>query len=100
MQPRDPIMRKERSREIRADIRRVLLDTWDPIGIANEPNAQDEYKSYLGGVYAILSRGGSVDELQDHLLAIVRDCMGMSPPVTREHMRSTAEALKQISILL
>ena len=32
---------KYESRRIRAEIRQVLLTVWDPIGVADEPNAQD-----------------------------------------------------------
>lgn len=33
------------------------MDVWDPIGVKDEPNAQDEYDSYLGGVYELLVSG-------------------------------------------
>ena len=39
---------KATSRRIRAKIRHVLLEVWDPIGIKDEPNAQDEYDAYMG----------------------------------------------------
>ena len=31
-----------------AELRRLLLVEWDPIGIADVPKAQDEYDSYVG----------------------------------------------------
>ena len=52
---------KYESRRIRVEIRHVPVDVWDPIGIKDEPNAQDEYDGYLGGVYELLV-GGAVDE--------------------------------------
>ena len=39
---------KDESRRIRAKVRRVLLDVWDPIGVKDEPNPQDEYDCCLG----------------------------------------------------
>ena len=33
------------------------MDVWDPIGVKDEPNAQDEYDGYLGGVYELLVSG-------------------------------------------
>jgi hypothetical protein len=48
---------KYESRRIKVDIRHVLMDVWDPIGIKDEPKAQDEYDSYLGGVYGLLVGG-------------------------------------------
>jgi hypothetical protein len=41
---------KETSREVRRNIRRVLMERWDPIGVNGIPEAQDEYDSYIGGV--------------------------------------------------
>jgi hypothetical protein len=29
-------------------LRRVLMDEWDPIGVAHSVEAQDEYDTYLG----------------------------------------------------
>jgi hypothetical protein len=45
------VIEKYESRRIRVEIRRVLLTVWDPIGIRDESNAQDEYDGYLGGVF-------------------------------------------------
>ncbi len=47
--------RKQRAREIQDSIRQVLLHDWDPIGVADEPAAQDEYDAYVGGVYRLLA---------------------------------------------
>jgi len=48
------MIEKYESRRIRVAIRHVLMDVWDPIGVKDEPNAQDEYDGYLGGVYELL----------------------------------------------
>ena len=42
------VIEKYESRRIRVEIRRVLLMVWDPIGIRDESNAQDEYDGYWG----------------------------------------------------
>ena len=68
---------KYESRRIRVEIRRVLLQHWDPIGIREEPKAQDEYDGYLGGVYGLLVRGASDKEIADHLAHIVEERMGL-----------------------
>jgi len=38
-------MNKEKSRIIRDRIRHTLMSEWDPIGVADEPMAADEYDS-------------------------------------------------------
>ena len=61
------------SRLIRSQIRRVLLTVWDPIGVKDEPNAQDEYDGYLGEIYGLLVRKATDQEMTDRLLHRSRD---------------------------
>ena len=70
---------KYESRRIRGEIRRVLLQYWDPIGIQNEPNAQDEYDGYLGGIYELLVSRATNEEIADHLHRIVEERMALHP---------------------
>lgn len=77
MQPHmDP--REERAREIQESIRHILLHDWDPIGVADEPQAQDEYDSYIGGVYRLLASGASTTQVAEHLARVEHDSMGFS----------------------
>ncbi len=88
---------KYESRRIRLDIRRVLLSVWDPIGIKNEKNAQDEYDSYIGGVYQLLLSGASDEQIADHLWQIVTERMGLSA-ARKADMAVTVKALREIKI--
>src|SRR5215213_58972 len=65
-----------RAREIRAAIAAVLLREWDPIGVRNEPGAQDEYDGYVGGVYRLLASGATAEQVAEHLARIEREQMG------------------------
>jgi hypothetical protein len=58
-------------------LRRLLMRHWDPIGVAGEPNARDEYDSYLGLVAERLRRGSSADEVARLLQSIRRHEMGL-----------------------
>ena len=71
-----PLTSKEHSRRIRVEIRRVFLDVWDPIGIHDAPNAQDEYDSYVGPAFELLMRNASDAELKKFLDWVVSR-MGM-----------------------
>jgi hypothetical protein len=93
--PKPPIDKAE-SRRIRVDIRHVLLDVWDPIGVKNEPYAQDEYDGYLGSIYELLVNGASDRELEEHLHWIVDDRMGLGKSFPRNAL--TVAALRKISI--
>ena len=62
---------------LQAAIREILLKEWDPIGVNDIPEAQDEYDSYVGGVEGLLLRGASVDEIAAHLARIEGEQMGL-----------------------
>ena len=85
---------KERSRDIRSRIRRVLMEEWDPIGVEDVPEAADEYDSYIGGVFDLLERKASGDELAEYLRRIEIDRMGLvnasREPLVPEAWRNTA----------
>ena len=66
----------KRGREIQAAIARVLLQEWDPIGVRDVPEAQDEYDDYVGGVYRLLTAGASPLDVATHLSTIESERMG------------------------
>jgi hypothetical protein len=65
-----------------------------PIGVKDEPNAQDEYDSYVGLIFDSLSRGATDEELIDRLLYFVNDQMGLN--ATSAQMQPTILALRTI----
>jgi hypothetical protein len=68
--------KEERAREIQRSIAQVLLRNWDPIGVANEPEAQSEYDAYVGGVYRLIASGATARGLAEHLARIEADQLG------------------------
>ena len=92
---------KDRSREIRRHIRRVLMTEWDPIGVRDVPQASDEYDSYIGGFYELLKRGASEAEIGDCLRWIEVDQMGLTdasgnPLVPAATRSAVAASLKDL----
>ena len=87
---------KASSRRIRVEIRRVLLDTWDPIGIRDEPNAQDEYDGYMGEIFDLLMKRAPDPAIVDYLMWAVNEHMGLS--ATREDMLPTIVELRKIEL--
>ncbi len=65
------------ARGIQEQIRQILLNDWDPIGIRDVPEAQDEYDSYVGGVYRLLADGAAAVEVAKHLARIEGEQMGL-----------------------
>jgi hypothetical protein len=88
---------KEESRRIRGQIRHVLLDVWDPIGIKDEPNAQDEYDGYIGRLYELLAGNATDAELSKYLYWVAHDQMGFEEAKASD-MQATVAALKSIPI--
>jgi hypothetical protein len=44
---------KYQARESKARIREVQLESWDPCGVRDAPQAHDEYDAYIGRIYVI-----------------------------------------------
>ena len=90
------MIEKYESRRIRVAIRHVLMDVWDPIGVKDELNAQDEYDGYLGGVYELLLSGASDESIEDYLWRIVTERMELRAKTS--DMANTVKALRQIPL--
>jgi len=82
--------------EFRNEIRRVLLNVWDPIGVGDIPECSDEYDCCLGDVYSLLTNGSGDDKIVDYLWKMANDHMGLSIP--KESMVPTVDALRQIPL--
>lgn len=87
---------KYESRRIRVEIRHVLLSVWDPIGIKDEPNAQDEYDCCLGSLLRLLTTSATDDQIAEYLWRQGTEHMGLS--LHKEAMYPTVAALRQISL--
>ncbi|MGZ3748383.1 MAG: hypothetical protein ACXWRE_13460 [Pseudobdellovibrionaceae bacterium] len=81
-------------KEVMETIRRYL-QYWDPIGVIPDlikvglpPN---EYDSYAGPIYTMLTEGKSAEEIQNHLNLIVTERMDMK--TNDEKNRVVAEGL-------
>ena len=69
--------KEKRVAEIQDSIRQILYREWDPIGVSGSA-PEDEYDSYIGPVYRILSGSRSEQELIDFLFRTERDTIGVS----------------------
>jgi hypothetical protein len=92
-----PLIDKAESRRVRVEIRRVLVNVWDPIGVKNEPNAQDEYDGYIGKLFELLISDAPDTDLVEHLYWAAHDRMGFET-ATRSDMVITVEALRKIEL--
>jgi len=68
--------REVRAKEIQRAIGEVLLRNWDPLGVKDVPEAQDEYDSYVGGVYHLIASGASAKQIAEHLVRVETERLG------------------------
>ena len=92
---------KERSREVRRQIQRVLMEEWDRIGVSDIPEAADEYDSYIGGVYELLETGASEHAIGSYLRNIEVERMGLvnesgQPLVPESNREAVVSSLKKL----
>jgi len=55
------------ARQYHKAIRDILLKKWDPIGVVEIPEAQDEYDSYVPQIYGLIIRREPVEKIFDYL---------------------------------
>lgn len=60
-------------------VRRILWETWDPIGVNHVPEASTEYDSYASTIVGMLSRSCSAHDLEHYLARLETDSMGLRP---------------------
>lgn len=75
--------RLDSARRYHHAIREVLLREWDPIGVVDEPEAQDEHDVYFHEIHGMLIRHEPRHKLIDHLWWIETEHMGLFGNLTR-----------------
>ena len=48
-------------------VRRVLMTSWDPIGVSDDPQAADEYDLYIPKIKSLLRQRSGVEVVLDYL---------------------------------
>ena len=84
-------MSQRYEQELLTRVNEVLHYIWDPIGVRGEPNARDEYDSYVSGVCSLLHDGATADQIATHLDKIATERMGLSSNMN--HCHETAHKL-------
>jgi hypothetical protein len=68
---------RKRARRYHDAVREVLLREWDPIGVNEIPEAQDEYDGYVGRICLMMERGESRYRIAERLWQIEITGMGL-----------------------
>jgi hypothetical protein len=91
-------MNKQEARRISDEIRQILVKVWDPLGIKDEPQAQDEYDSYIGGVFHLLVKRGSAKEIEDYLSKVIEEQIEININPQKNSTHEAAKALRSIRL--
>lgn len=92
--------KQQRTEEIQHAISQTLMQHWDPIGVSDVPAAHDEYDSYVGPVYRMLSSGATDAELVDYLYKTETETMGLTRFWMRGHLKKVLARLREIDVTL
>ena len=87
---------QKKAKQIQNKIRTILLSDWDPIGVSDIPEAQDEYDEYIGKIYGVLSRTKSEEKLFELLCQIETEYMELE--CNKESLRTVARKLLEVDI--
>jgi hypothetical protein len=79
------------------ELKRLLWEEWDPIGVNDWPYAIDEYDSYAFEIWKMLQRPTTVGKIEAYLKRIESRHMGLS--VSRGRNRLVAEKAMAIGAL-
>ncbi len=90
--------REKRAAEIQDAIRQILYRDWDPIGVCGTA-PEDEYDSYIGGVYRVLASSRSEEALIRFLAGAFEDIVGAQVSA-RERLRPVAQKLLALDVRL
>ena len=87
--------RLHRAKSQQDSIRQIVLNEWDPIGVAGVPEAQDEYDSYIAKIYGMLIRREPRHNLVDFLWWAETGAMGLYG--SRQRTERVADLLLQLT---
>lgn len=76
-------------------VKSILLNEWDPIGIGEFEEANDEYDAYIEPICKLIAEGKSAIEIQ-HYLRFITDSMCLDADGATE--QAIAERLASVSV--
>jgi hypothetical protein len=76
------------------ELRRLVMQEWDPLAVSDSPEAADEYDTYVGEIGSKLQAGTTVDDLTAYLTWVREEYIGLGPSDDgRVKDRETAERI-------
>jgi hypothetical protein len=67
----------DRAKRFHEQIRKALMNDWDPIGVKGISGAEDEYDGYVPTIYKMLIQSKTEEEIFDYLWWVETEHMGL-----------------------
>jgi hypothetical protein len=64
--------------DVYREVRRILWEEWDPIGVRRHGGPDDEYDSYAATLSRFVLDGRDEHKIAEHLARLETDAMGLS----------------------
>jgi hypothetical protein len=79
-------------------VRELFVQDWDPIGMKDVPEAQDEHDTYADKAYVmVMHEGASVEQIADYLYLVETERMGRGQSnEAKDRARKAAIALTKM----
>ena len=81
--------------QIKADIRRILLEDWDPHDLFKLPEAHGAYDAWVDPVYDLLKSGADEEQIMEWLHEREKETMCF-PSLGKERLRRVARKLRAL----
>jgi hypothetical protein len=78
-------------KELIKRINEVLFYVWDPVGVYTEPEARDEYDSYVPQVFSLLKQSNPSENLKKYLFDIAKK--EIASEITEDNLKKVVELL-------
>jgi hypothetical protein len=73
------------------ELRALLMDGWDPIGVSSTPEAYDEYYAYIGPLARRLRSGADASAVAEYLADVQTEQMGL--PMRPDELGDIADSV-------
>lgn len=72
--------------ELYAAIHRIVTIEWDPIGVGDTPEGNDEYNSYIPALYELIQARAPVESIARYLNKVAVDAFGLDDNAERTRL--------------
>lgn len=84
-----------KSQKLRQHVHHILHHEWDPIGVKDVADCENEYSGYVSGILRLLGAGADQTKIEAHLVRLQNESMGL--PRVSERTNAAATKLADLA---